>query len=276
MAKLTSSSRPHKKDAMTIEGALLKIFQRAKKKIAFRAVSTAELRERMLDALVHAATSKCLEFNVAVNQPTKNTQPSFILVSNLRGICEDLIYLTYMSRIDAKMAQELITCLLRLNTARGIEAQRNFFAANNPTQPVLGAGFSGERAKKSVTEARDQLRSFWKSIGSTKHDGPTLLDLSVEVGLRSTYEYIYFAASNFVHFNPQALLRTGWGPEHGPFHFSIHNMDGYYRSLSSFYGAILFVGFHASFGSKYLQVPVDTHLAELLELLAMCIVGRRW
>jgi hypothetical protein len=267
MAKPASRSLPRKKDAGTIEGALLKIFRQANKKVAFRSVFAAELRERMLDALIHAATSKCLEFNVAVNQPAKNSQPSFILVSNLRGICEGLIYLTYLSRIDARRAQELITRVLALNTARGIEAQRNFFTANNPTQPVLGAGSSAERVKKSVTKAREQLRAFWKKMGSATRDGPTLLDLSAEVGLRSTYEYIYFVASNFVHFNPQALLRTGWGPECGPFHFSINNMDGYYRSLSSFYGAILFIGFNASFGARYFQVTVDTEIARLIEII---------
>src|SRR5277367_6218338 len=71
------------------------------------------------------------------------------------------------------------------------------------------------------------------------------------VGLKVTYEYIYFAASNFVHFNPHALMRTGWGPETGPFTFSVGNFGGYYRDLAAFYGAILYIGYAATFGSLF-------------------------
>jgi Family of unknown function (DUF5677) len=44
-----------------------------------------------------------------------------------------------------------------------------------------------------------------------RRDGPTIKDMALEVGLTFTYDYIYFVSSNFVHFNPQGLLRMGWG-----------------------------------------------------------------
>ena len=177
------------------------------------------------------------------------------------------MYLTYLLRQEKQTANELISHLLHQNTTKGTVAQRNFFEANNPIQPVLGSGMSAKEARISVQEAQDKLRVFWRSMGNTKRDGPTVRDMASDVGLLSTYEYIYFATSNFVHFNPQALLRTGWGPKLGPFTFSIHNFDGYYRSFSSFYGAVLFIGFQASFGSKYFSVDVASEISRLIELI---------
>ena len=100
-----------------------------------------------------------------------------------------------------------------------------------------------------------------------------LRDMAEDVGLISTYEFIYFSASNFVHFNPHALFRTGWGAEHGPFTFSIRNMSGYYQSFSSFYGAVLFIGFQASFGSDHFKVDLETEINRLIELIGYV---QRW
>jgi uncharacterized protein DUF5677 len=214
-----------------------------------------------------------VEFNILANHIGKHSVPGFILISNLRGICEDLIYLAYLSRLEKSKANELISHLLRQNTANGIAAQKDFFAINNPTQPVLGSGLSPDQSKQHVQQARATLQLFWTSIGIAKSDGLTVRDLARNVGLSSTYEYIYFAASNFVHFNPQALFRTGWGREHGPFNFSIYNMDGYYKSFSSFYGAVLFIGFQAAFGGEYLRVDLDAEIAQLIELIGYV---QRW
>lgn len=221
----------------------------------------------MLNPLVQASLAKCVEFSVLANRTDKRGAPGFILLSSLRGICEDLICLTFISRLGKTEKNELIKLMLNQTTAAGLAAQQNFFAANNPTQPILSGGKTAQMAMKAVKAARDDLRAFWKSTGTARRDGPTVRDMAARVGLSSTYEYIYFASSNFVHFNPQALLRMGWGPEHGPFTFSIRNMNAYYRAFSSFYGAVLFIGFHASFGETYLSAKLDTEIARLLDLI---------
>jgi hypothetical protein len=208
-----------------IEHAFLRVFQSVKKKLKFTSPPLNELPDRMLDALVLAATSKCVDFNILANRIGTHSVPGFLLMSNLRGICEDLIYLTYLVRLGKSKAAELIMLISRDNVVRGILAQRDFFEANNPLQPVLGAGPSADQARLDVQQARASFLTFWKSIGVHKRDGLTVRDIASEVGLLSTYEYIYFAASNFVHFNCRALLRTGWGPQHGPFDFSIFNLD---------------------------------------------------
>lgn len=222
----------------------------------------------MLEALIQASTAKCVEFNLLANRTDKRAGPAFVLLSSLRGICEDLIYLSFLSRLGNKESNELAGLLLAQHISKGLSAQQDFFAANNPAQPILRGGRTTTDASQRVTDVRNKLRSFWASVGSVKSAGPNIRDMATEVGLLSTYEYIYFASSNFVHFNPQALLRTGWAQyEDGPFKFSIRNMNDYYRAFSSFYGAVLFIGFHASFGEEHFDSNLDAQITRLLELI---------
>jgi len=264
---MSTSNEKMEAKGVPIERAFLRVFQSVKRKLDFTSAPIDELDDRVLDALIQASVAKCVEFNIVANRIDKRVGPAFVLLSSLRGICEDLIYLTYMSRLGEREADELIGLLLGQNIAKGLAAQQDFFEANNPIQPVLTGGKTMAQAKQTVAEARDKLRVFWPSVGSAKRDGPTIRDMADDVGLSSTYEYIYFATSNFVHFNPQALFRMGWGPKEGPFTFSIRNMDGYYRSFSGFYGAVLFIGFHASFGAKHFNADLGTEIAQLLELI---------
>ncbi|SFE92130.1 hypothetical protein SAMN02799627_04727 [Methylobacterium sp. 13MFTsu3.1M2] len=93
-----------------------------------------------------------------------------------------------------------------------------------------------------------------------------------DIGLLHTYEYIYFAASNFVHFNPGPLLKMGWGPNEGPFAFSAKSMSGYYKMLSSFYGSILFIAYQSAFPESF-----TTDCAKDVEvLLALIEAMKRW
>ena len=264
----TSSTPSHKTDQdatqVPIERAFLKIFQTVRRKLKFVSGPGEDLKGHMLEALIQAATSKCVEFNIAANRKITHTEMPFFLMSTLRGICEDLIWLTYLARMEKRKAEELIEHMIQRGTLEGLSAQRRFFEANNPTQPVLG---NDRNADDEIQSARNKLREFWQSIQIQRRDGPTVRDIAEDVGLTSTYEFTYFSASNFVHFNPNALLRTGWRPEAGPFTFSIRHMTNYYRSFSSFYGAVLFVGFQASFGTDYFKHTLDTQVDRLIELI---------
>ena len=244
-----------------IEHAFAKVFRRIKKILELKSVTVDELADYMLDALIQAATSKCIEFNIEANRTGKRGEASFILMSNLRGICEDLIYLTYLSRMEKENTKRFIKLLFSRNISEGLNVQKQFFDCNNPTQPVLGA------SSQSDVSGSKEIREFWKSTGQFNKKIPSVRDLAKDVGLKSTYDFIYFAASNFVHFNPSTLFRTGWGSDKGPFTFSIRNMNEYYRSFSSFYGAVLFIGFQASFSEKYFNVSLDTEANRLIELI---------
>ena len=244
-------------EGITVDGMFLEVFQAISEKLKFTAPAIQQLKELELDFLIQAATSKCVEFNLAANREGKDHAPSFLLVSNLRGICEDLICLTYLTRMENKRANELIWLKIRHDFLKGLLVQRRFFHANNPVQQVLVSSLTPAEEEQAVKAAQTELRRDW----------PTVKKLTRKLRLEFTYEYIYFATSNFVHFNPWAFLRTGWGSESGPFTFSIRNMDLYYRRFSSVYGAIMFIGFHAAFGVDYFSSTIDTEIDRLVELI---------
>ena len=240
------------------------IFRKIRKKLHFKLEVVDKLENHLLEFLVQAATSKCIEFNIEANKTHKKEDSAFLLMSNLRGICEDLIYLTYLSRLEKDDADKLIEIKLEKNCYEGLSRQRMFFESNNPMQPVLGNSNCLELFERKKNEYRD----FWRSINHFQGKVPKVSQLAEYQGLKSTYEFIYFAASNFVHFNPHALFRTGWSCSiKGPYIFSIRNMNGYYRSFSTVYGAVLFIGFHASFSKKYLNESLDAEVNELIELI---------
>ena len=55
--------------------------------------------------------------------------------------------------------------------------------------------------------------------------------------------------------------------ENSVFTYSTHNMSGYYQVFSSFYVAILFIGYEASFGSRYFNDVLDVEIARIIELI---------
>lgn len=179
-----------------------------------------------------------------------------------------MIALSFIGRFTPQARESYVKLRLSLDRSEGIRAQRNFFASNNPFQPVVGNKLSAEEASLHVAEARQALRQFWKGQGAAKKDGPSIRDMAEQVGLISSYEYIYFAASNFLHFNPHALMRTGWGKEEGPFVFGTGNFSLYYKDLSRFYAACIYLGFCSSF-ADYLgqdrRVLRASMVEELLE-----------
>jgi hypothetical protein len=143
--------------------------------------------------------------------------------------------------------------------------QVRFFEANNPFQPVVGG--SATKLQNLMLADRNDLRAFWKAQGVAKKNGPTVKDMADRTGLAQTYEYIYFLSSNFVHFNPHALMRMGWGPEEGAFRFSVHNFARYYADLASFYGAVLFVGFFYRIGTGYFSDETSADTEAILKAI---------
>ena len=255
--------------ATDIYAEFLTTFEIINEKLEFSAAPNTA--EAMLGALVQAATAKCVEFNIAANRNPTRDAPAIMLMSTLRGVTEDLICLTYLCGLKGSLGKRLIPLLMHENVAKGIDVQRKFFEANNPLQPVLGGGSGGGDTSKRADQAKKDVKAFWTAAGRTS--APTVRDMAATLGLDSTYEFIYFATSNFVHFNPSALLRLGWGAKTGPFTFSIENINAYYRNFASFYGAILFIGFEASFGLEHFSEDVRGDVKRLIELVGKV---QRW
>lgn len=127
----------------------------------------------------------------------------------------------------------------------------------------MGGGKAELSARR--VECRRMLREFWKGVGETKRDGPSVRDMAERTGLVYTYEYIYFLSSNFVHFNPLTLMRMGWGPNEGPFRFSVHNFSKYYLDVASFYGAVIMLGFYFRVGQDLFAPGSHQAILDLLE-----------
>src|SRR6185437_9179648 len=224
-----------------------------------------ELKRRFDEAILSAAIAKCLDLNLLINKRSKGEHNPFLFLANLRGVAEDLIVLQFLATIPTTKRRRLLGLIQRLNTHSGMLTQVKFFAANNPFQPVAGGS---EATLETLRKAdRDALRAFWKSQGESKKDGPSVRDMAERVGLPQTYEYIYFLSSNFVHFNPHTLMRMGWGPEEGPFRFSVQNFTGYYADLASFYGVLLFLGFFFRSGTGYFSTESVTDVEMILQII---------
>lgn len=211
-------------------------------------VSVDDLTSDFHGCCIKAAVAKCIDFNITINRKRKTSEEAFVLLAGLRSICEDLIVLRYLATVSKPLRQGYLIAMLDLNREQSIAAQHAFFKANNPLQPVIGAGLTDDQIDARVAQVRERFRTAASRLGSARRDGPTVFDMAEQIGLRSTYRFMYFLASNFVHFTPQALMRMGWsGVETGPFTFNLRSMSPYYKVLASFYGAILFIGFYAGF-----------------------------
>jgi hypothetical protein len=118
-----------------------------------------------------------------------------------------------------------------------LKSQREFFTLARPEQPVLSADVD-------LGPIRQGMRSIWQRHGwpNLKNEMPPVRQIAEKyhLDLLSTlYDFVYRLTSGMVHFNPQALLRSGWG-DPPKFHFSPLNFDSYYLAYARTYGLLLF------------------------------------
>lgn len=265
MGKQMSSGKKRAARPKTLQRQLLEIFKRIRSRDNFSSPPASELKFRFDEAVFSAAIAKCVDLNVLINSGEIGSKNSFLFIANLRGVAEDLIVLQFLQDQTTESRQTYLTLLQEFSLVSGLLAQVTFFEMNNPFQPVIGGNASALEASRLA--GRQSLRAFWKALGEPKKDGPTVRDMAERTGLTSTYNYIYFLSSNFVHFNPHPLLRMGWGPEEGPFEFSVHNFAGYYEDVASFYGAILLLGFYFRIGRQLFSPETEHDIQKILETL---------
>ena len=211
-----------------------------------RSAELDDLNASFSGVVLTSAIAKCLDFNQVVYEPRSNV-PSFFLVANMRAIREDLMYCALFKRIGQGRPDELAKKLNHLTLVKNIRTQTRFFALNNKLQPTLGGFTASEKQDGAIKQASEDLMCIWEKAGFTKAKGrvpPSIRQVSYAVGLATTYDYVYHLTSNFVHFNPGQLFRTGWGPmDVGPFSFSVRNLEDYFLNLARFLGVLAFFGY---------------------------------
>jgi hypothetical protein len=232
---LNSVVRQHPNAVLTVAETQKQLKRLAPK---IKALATASLSEGTeFSCLLRSSLSKSYE--LCVEAYRSNRRPTaFFLVPNLRSICEDVIVLAYVATISESDRNRLCFLLRNHELGTRLKSQAEFFGVARPEQPVLAAAVD-------LRPLRDEMRSIWQQNGwpNLKNEWmPPVRQMAEKyhVDLLSTlYEYMYRLTSGMVHFNSQALLRSGWGtpPE---FHFSPRNFDIYYRNFARIYGLFLF------------------------------------
>jgi len=197
-------------------------------------------RHRMYSLCVKASACKCFEFNLAVRD-FAISKSAFFAMASLRGMCEDLIVLRYISTMPPKDREELVKALSGHEIVARIKLQDAFFTAVRPQQPVL----SLNDADTVIASTGAAARAIWQRHGWPKLDKgamPQIRQIAEKQGLHQLailYDFLYRLTSAGVHFNVQSLLRSGWGSQK-QFVFSAKNFQGYFANYCSLYGQFLF------------------------------------
>jgi hypothetical protein len=213
--------------------------------------------------LLRAAAVKSWEF-ASFTHRTPAPANGFYLTATLRGICEDLIVLSFLDTLSAEDRNAAIGLLSQKDLVEAVGAQTAFFKDERPWQPVL--------AVKSATldTGEEKLRVLSRSFGWTGRQAwPSVWYMAKATSLTPLYSYLYSATSRWVHFSPQILMRMGWGDspdkpsDQTKWRFTTKNFSGYYKEFNRVYSAYLFL--------RLLRGPVrglhDSKMATLLDSL---------
>ncbi|WP_299818063.1 DUF5677 domain-containing protein [uncultured Pontibacter sp.] len=198
-----------------------------------------------------AAFAKNYEFNCLCNS-LENIQDSFFLMSSLRGICEDLIAIKYINEHIKIDRDKLIRLMTRKRTLEGTIVQKSFLLEQKPHQIFL----EFKDAEKQVGELTDEIKAILVKNGlKGDKEFPSVAQMATDAKLIKLYDYLYYATSKTVHFEPGLLLRLGWteNKQSDNFIFSTKNFNRYHADFCSYYAAILFIEFYKSF-KKDLQL----------------------
>ena len=206
--------------------------------------------QRMYSACLSSSFVRAFEF---VELSTQHEPAhAFFLVPALRAIAEDVIVLRFLSTFLHEDREMVLRNLLIVELEDRLRDQVTFFESRRPHQPVLGP--TGNTV--DIERRKEELDSFWRNNGwpsfnqtkSRRIHKPGIREMAAKpepAFLIVVYDFVYRLTSGAVHFNPQALLRLGWGPI-GPsgttlssVTFSSKNMSLYYLAVSQVYGTYL-------------------------------------
>jgi hypothetical protein len=139
----------------------------------------------------------------------------FALAALVRPAIEELVTLRYLNLLGTQDATEYLAAKIKQDYISAFVAQQRFEGATPwggnirlPQDEDLAASDHeamaamvklGERHGWRVTGRRGRKRCY----------GPAMALMADKVGEREFYDYIYAAASRFVHFSPTELLRRG-------------------------------------------------------------------
>jgi hypothetical protein len=207
---------------------------------AIKSATRASIRDvGIFGCALRAALAKSFEFTAFVH-----TEPApehgFFVTSTLRGVCEDLIVLSFIHKLAPETRNEALGLLMAKAVADGISAQSVFFEFARPWQPVL------KPPKDGQTDTDNKLKTIAASLGWTgKKAWPSTWFMAKASGLAPIYSFVYATTSKWVHFSPHVLLRMGWGgskddsSDETKWDFTTQNFVPYYVDFNRVYALML-------------------------------------
>jgi hypothetical protein len=199
---------------------------------------------------VRAAFVKNFEVNQFIHTPGAAVN-AFDITGSLRGICEDIIALKWLTTYEKRDRDEAVGVMMMKSVLELMQQQTSFFNTYRPSQPILEA----KDVSAEIHGLKQRLRAMRKGNRWKKHrEWPSVREMAEPGGLLPLYDFLYAATSSFVHFSPNNLLRMGKpaGPEGATgqrMQFSTLHFADYYSHFNQFYGLFLFVTFCTTFAA---------------------------
>lgn len=221
-----------------------------------------------------AAFAKNYEINRFL-QSKEAALNAFAVTSALRGVCEDVIVLKFLSTFTRRDRDEAVGILMMKSVLEFMQQQTAFFSKYRPSQPILEA----KDVSSEIQGLKLRLRGFRKSYKWKKHrEWPSMREMAAATDLLPLYDFLYAGTSSFVHFSPNNLIRMGkvlggaGGAGGEKMFFSTTNFSDYYNSFNRFYGLFLFITFCTTFAHTLgcradMQPPVEKLMRALDEEL---------
>jgi hypothetical protein len=172
----------------------------------------------------------------------KDPESAFFRLPLLRSVCEDLITISYIKNLPEVEIKSFLTELASDDLYQSIIIQEKFFTKYNPAQMIVSSNLIPQAEKaKLLTKPKNKAGAEKAGFAVL----PSVAKMAKQTGLEDLYEYLYHATSQLVHFNPNTLLKMGWGdidPD-GTIHakISYKNYYLYYNAFLVFYASYLFI-----------------------------------
>lgn len=194
---------------------------------------------------VRAALAKNYEINRFLQSPAAAGN-AFAITSALRGICEDIIALKWLTTFEKRDRDEAVGVMMMKSVLELMQQQTAFFGKYRPSQPIMEA----KDVTAEVHALKQRLRAMRKGNRWRKHrEWPSVREMAEPTGLLPLYDFLYAATSSFVHFSPNNLIRMGKVLPGEKMLFSTTHFSDYYNAFNRFYGLFLFVTFCTTFAA---------------------------
>ncbi|MBK9271627.1 MAG: hypothetical protein IPM48_08505 [Saprospiraceae bacterium] len=191
-----------------------------------------------LNEIAISAYVKCYDFMLYICNLDK-AENAFFQIPILRGLCEDLISITYLLSLSENERNSILLCEQVREFKSTLNAQEKYFKKYNPAQIVV--------PESVIPELKKYIKHYHsKGIKIVERYLPSVQKMSSKVGLEDLYDYIYFSTSKTVHFDIVTLMSMGWGEIDNdektisPIFSYQHNYHQYFKFVF-FYTSVIFI-----------------------------------